>query len=178
MIAVLYLLLCWWLGRQYDQLTYSAYKDPLTGMYNRRLVRRLFPKLQHLTDRRGGKLALFLIDVDNFKLINDTYGHLTGDQVLVHVGRKLQESVRSSDYVIRWGGDEFLVIVPFTNDSVMREIQERLVQNVTSNPPESAPVAISAGYAVYPDEGSQFTELLSVADHKMYTSKLQPLAQI
>jgi diguanylate cyclase (GGDEF)-like protein len=171
-VAAFYLFFGWWLGKQYDKVKYLSEKDLLTESYNRRFVMDIFPKLKSLSDRKAQKLIIFLIDVDDFKSINDQFDHATGDHVLQLISSTLKKVFRDSDYIIRWGGDEFLGIIPCTDESGMNELQIRLHNelNTLSNM-VSADVSVSVGYATYPDEGIGLNDLIKIADRKMYSDK-------
>lgn len=173
LVSVFYLYLGWRIGQQYDKVKYLSEKDLLTGSYNRRFVMDIFPKLKSLSDRKGQKLIIFLIDVDDFKSINDQYDHAMGDRVLQQISSTIKKVFRESDYIVRWGGDEFLGIVPCTDESGMNELQIRLHKelNRLSNM-ISAEISVSVGYATYPDEGKELNELIKIADRKMYSDKL------
>lgn len=171
-VLAFYLYIGWWLGKQYDKVKYLSEKDLLTESYNRRFVIDIFPKLKSLSDRKIQKLVVFLIDVDDFKSINDLYDHETGDRVLQMISSTLKKALRDSDYIIRWGGDEFLIILPCTDESGMNELQIRLHNelNTLSNM-VSADISVSVGYATYPDEGTELNDLIKIADRKLYSDK-------
>lgn len=171
-VSAFYLAFGWWLGTQYDKVKYLSEKDLLTESYTRRFVMDMFPKLRSLSDRKGQQLILFLIDINNFKSINDQHDHAMGDRVLQLIANTLKSIFRESDYVVRWGGDEFLVILPCTVESGMQELQSRLhyeLSALSSLVPMT--VTVSAGYAVYPNEGRGLDDLIKIADRKMYTNK-------
>lgn len=171
-VSAFYLFFGWRLGKQYDKVKYLSEKDLLTESYNRRFVMDIFPKLMSLSDRKMQKLIIFLIDVNDFKSINDKYDHAMGDRVLQLISSSLKKAFRDSDYIVRWGGDEFLGIFPCTDESGMNELQIRLHNelNTLSNM-VSADVSVSVGYAVYPDEGNDLNDLIQIADRKMYIDK-------
>jgi diguanylate cyclase (GGDEF)-like protein len=171
-VSAFYLVFGWWLGKQYDKVKYLSENDLLTESYNRRFVMDIFPKLKRLSDRKAQKIIIFLIDVDDFKSINDQYDHATGDRVLQLISSTLKKVFRDSDYIVRWGGDEFLGIFPCTDVSGMHELQIRLHNelNALSNM-VSANVSVSVGYATYPDEGIRLNDLIKIADRKMYSDK-------
>lgn len=171
-VAACYILFGWWLGKQYDKVKYLSEKDLLTESYNRRFVVELFPKLKHLSQRRAQKLIIFLLDVDDFKSINDQHDHAMGDHVLQLISNTLKHMLRDSDYIVRWGGDEFLIILPNLDEPEMKQLQNRLhcelkpLSNVVS-----LDVSVSIGYAIYPDEGTELNDLIKIADKKMYSDK-------
>ncbi len=163
--------------------------DPLTGVLNRR---RLEPWLHHadlalLPDAQGSKpLAVLMLDLDDFKRCNDRWGHEAGDLLLQAFARALRESVRASDLAVRYGGDEFVVILVGAGRKTALEVLGRLqVAMAASRPllPEpirgpngdgaAAPVSLtfSAGVALYPEHGRSFKELLRLADQALYEAK-------
>jgi diguanylate cyclase (GGDEF)-like protein len=176
--AIILGLLGCFFGRRYDKVKTSAEKDTLTDVYNRRYVQDHFPRWTRLSDRRGQKLIVFIIDVDFFKTINDIHGHVMGDEVLQVIAKVLTLMVKTHDLVVRWGGDEFLVIMPCSCSTLseaerieqqfMKELHQRLGE---------LPVQVSAsvGYAVYPDESSNLSELLVIADKWLYKQKARVL---
>lgn len=106
----------------------SAYQDPLTQVMNRASMEQALPREIGLAQRHGAPLALLVIDVDYFKAINDNYGHLVGDQVLCKVAQIIQDCLRSTDLVYRYGGDEFVVCLPSTPLDSAMEVAERIRQ--------------------------------------------------
>lgn len=111
------------------------------------------------------------MDVDNFKNINDTYSHVTGDRVLCQLSSMLAKAAGKYDYVARWGGDEFIVIVPYTDEEGARALRRRHGNALSISLEElKTHVYLSAGYAVCPDLG----ELLRLADKRMYEQKCKP----
>ena len=157
------------------QLERQANHDQLTGLPRRHLLADRLRQAMHRADRTGEKLALVFIDLDNFKYINDTLGHGVGDQLLVEVAQRLNQSVRGSDTVARQGGDEFVLLL---NDhgSVAGLISqlERLV-DVIGQPlvlaGRALQVGASLGVALYPQDGNDADTLLKHADVAMYAAK-------
>lgn len=163
----------WWLGEQYDAAQYAAVRDSLTNLYNRRQIYVQFPKLAAKALRKKAKLDCWVIDVNDFKSINDTSGHQAGDVVLVHIARALQRMAGPHDLVARWGGDEFVLISPFSDkssrasvarlDDLMIELSIKLKKNIT----------VTVGRAVFPDDASTIDELIRAADRNLYCSKME-----
>lgn len=124
--------------------------DALTGLYNRRFATEIFIKLKDHADRYKTPLSILMIDIDKFKVINDTYGHEKGDEVLIRLAKLLREIVRASDFIVRWGGEEFLVILPNTDllgASVAAEKIRAQVENLKVPPIER--ITVSIGVASY-----------------------------
>jgi two-component system cell cycle response regulator len=160
-----------------QRLLQLATSDPLTGLFNRGYVDdRLSIELSRA--RRYGKLlTIAVIDADRFKMLNDTHGHSAGDLVLRKIGEMLRESFRQSDTVGRYGGEEFVVIMPETDIEVAQRKLETLRELMASTPIELAPreekvqVTISAGLASFPQDGEDAAKLFALADERMFQAK-------
>jgi diguanylate cyclase (GGDEF)-like protein len=155
-----------------NRLQKYAIHDAVTGLRNHRYFQvRLRDELKR-SERSGVPTALLLLDLDNFKRVNDRFGHAVGDQVLRQVGQVLERSARASDVVCRYGGEELAVILPETAATDAMMVAERLRKAVEQlGEPASQPVTISVGVANYPDHASHSDELISVADAAMYQAK-------
>ena len=166
------LIIAFLFGKQYDQVKFYSERDSLTGLYNRRFVTSAFPNVLSKVDKRNEKLSVLLLDCDNFKVINDTYGHIQGDQVLGEVSTLLLSKISKEDIAVRWGGDEFLLIVPNADEAKVRGILERFKREL-SNISEKLQIdiSVSGGFAVYPDEAKTLDELIQAADTKLYLLK-------
>jgi len=157
------------------RLEHLAHYDYLTKIPNRSL---LFDRVEHLiarSERDKLTFALFYIDLDDFKLFNDTKGHAYGDQVLIEVATRLKKSIRNSDTVARIGGDEFILVLEnITDKSYIKIMLETLNQTLKTDfivDDESIDVSCSIGVAIYPEDGKKIDELLSIADNAMYKIK-------
>jgi diguanylate cyclase (GGDEF)-like protein/PAS domain S-box-containing protein len=109
-----------------DELRQEAYQDPLTGLGNRRFIESAIWRALEVREARSMSPGLLFIDIDNFKSINDSYGHAAGDEVLKMVARTIRHNLRSTDSVGRWGGDEFLVLIPEVQGDRLASIAEKL----------------------------------------------------
>lgn len=152
-----------------------AYYDQLTGVANRALFYVLAEKFLRAAERNQEMLGLMFIDVDNFKQINDTYGHEAGDRVLVQVAEVLTASTRRNDVVARYGGDEFLILLPKIAEAgnykvVMSKILQAKHDAVVCNG-FSVPISISVGVSFFPKDGNSIDQLIVKADHAMYAAK-------
>jgi diguanylate cyclase (GGDEF)-like protein len=177
-----YTIFGWWLGKQYDIARFYSDKDSLTKVYNRRFIFETLSKLIGKCDRykivkkreiKNKSLCLFVIDVDQFKKINDTYGHVKGDLVLKCVADVLMHSIRKTDFVGRWGGDEFIIIAPFVEKSMVPIITKRIEAELENLSNElQLNVTLSIGIAIYPEDTKSIEELIKIADNRMYEAKL------
>jgi diguanylate cyclase (GGDEF)-like protein len=146
--------------------------DSGTGLLNKRWWEELAPREAAQAVRSGSNIALLLVDLDDFKDVNDTFGHAIGDAVLSHVGKALASSVRSGDAAIRLGGDEFLVMMRDCVESQGLRAAEALrgaISRVTASAPRG--LTASVGVAVFPDHGATLDEVLGAADEAMYEAK-------
>ncbi|MBA2545815.1 MAG: GGDEF domain-containing protein [Solirubrobacterales bacterium] len=148
-----------------------AERDPLTGVGNYRLLSERFPAEIQRHELRRHPLALIVIDMDDFKRINDEHGHQYGDRVLQEVAGALMGSVRSSDIVVRHGGDEFSVVCPETGEASAGELAERLQQAIAKLTVEGRPLGATTGHAVYPQDAESLNTLLAHADEVLRASK-------
>lgn len=160
-----------------DQLKRMAYQDSLTGLPNRLLLADRLSQSIELAKRSGTKVALLFIDLDNFKVVNDSLGHNVGDTLLGLVAERLQSSLRRSDTIARTGGDEFVVICPDVNDAgEVAEVAEKLIHRLAE--PfwlDHTPMRIGAsiGVALFPGDGEDLTTLMRAADTAMYRAKAE-----
>lgn len=147
-----------------------AMVDPLTGLYNRRFAEQRLAAEVARSSRRGHSLTVLSMDLDKFKHINDTYGHLAGDLVLQEFAARLSKAVRGSDLVVRMGGDEFLVILPDCRAEEVGRILARLKDIEANIGGRRIPVEYSAGWHEY-EQGEQPEELLAASDKALYANK-------
>ncbi len=150
-----------------------AYKDPLTGLRNRRyLEERLAEEIDRSRRAPDGVFSVLLVDLDEFKAINDTFGHAEGDRILIWVARFLERNVRDHDIVCRTGGDEFVILLPNAGEEGSALLVSRLRAALeAANAGRINAVGLSIGAATWPDNGSSAERLLESADMAMYQSK-------
>jgi diguanylate cyclase (GGDEF)-like protein len=146
-------------------------RDPLTGVGNYRMLTVRVPQELRRHRRYGHSLALFVIDLDDFKRINDSYGHQRGDAVLQDVGLALMAGVRDHDIVVRQGGDEFAVVAPETDRIAADQLGDRLTLAVGRISADSNPVGCSMGVARFPEDADTLEGLLAVADARLRGAK-------
>ena len=154
-----------------------AYRDPLTNLPNRLLFNDRLELTIADSERNAKKFALIVIDIDRFKDINDTYGHNIGDELLLFVGKKIEESLRKSDTIARFGGDEFLLLIPAINSKDDTITVAEKILNTFKNKfilsGYKLNVTISMGIAIYPHDGKDSNTLFKNADSAMYQVKEQ-----
>lgn len=159
-----------------ETLRLQSIRDPLTGLFNRRYMEESLEREIHRARRAGSPLGLMIVDIDYFKKFNDTYGHEAGDQVLRSVGRLFQESLRGEDIPCRFGGEEFVLILPGASlESSMNKAEDlrRRIEGlrVEHGGQRLASLSISAGIAVVPDHGFEREALFQAADAALYAAK-------
>ncbi|CBL43830.1 hypothetical protein HDN1F_02470 [gamma proteobacterium HdN1] len=151
-----------------------AHYDPLTGLANRVLLVDHFDSALALAQRHSLPLALMFMDLDRFKIINDTLGHSVGDEVLIHVAKQFKTSIRDEDTVARRGGDEFVFIFPGINSQQARNVAQKLSRSISEpfrSEHQELNITSSIGIAMYPDDGGDFETLARKADVAMYRAK-------
>lgn len=159
-----------------SRLSELATLDPLTGQFNRRETERILQEEVARAERYGRPLAVLWVDVDHFKTVNDTWGHAVGDEVLKTICERLAESIRTVDTLGRFGGEEFIVVLPEMAVAEAWEVAERLRGKVSDEPVTTTvgdplTLTISIGVAGYPDHASSSDELCNMADKAMYQAK-------
>lgn len=159
-----------------ESLRNQATRDSLTGLYNRRFLQEFFESELSRSARRHKPIGILMLDVDHFKKLNDNFGHDAGDAVLSELGRLLLQVLRSEDILCRYGGEEFVILLPETDLpeslSVAAKIHERLhAVDMKSGSLVIGRVNVSIGAACYPDHGRTQDELIKAADEALYSAK-------
>ncbi len=162
----------------FDEVLMNTMIDELTGIYNRRFFETAFRKEFNRARRHGHTLCLLMIDVDNFKSYNDRNGHAAGDEALRKVGALFRSTFRSEDSPCRYGGEEFVVLLPETRTEQARLVGERLVQAAAALELSTGPVTLSGGVAEYPEHATEANTLFLQADAALYRAKLAGKNQI
>ncbi len=162
----------------HQALQFQAEHDPLTSLWNRGAIFKVMEKEAHRSRRTGKSLGIVMADLDHFKEINDSYGHLIGDAILKETGSRLAGAVRSYDWVGRYGGEEFLIIVPGCNATGLAASAERLRNSVSGSPFETKvgklSVTVSLGAVVAESNRMETLDcetLLRAADEALYAAK-------
>ncbi|MCP4118844.1 MAG: GGDEF domain-containing protein [Desulfobacteraceae bacterium] len=160
----------------HERIKYMAFHDPLTGLLNRRFMEKILEREFQRSRRYRSDLAVIFLDLDKFKVINDSFGHDQGDAALIHVADALMANKRKMDVAVRFAGDEFVVILPDTDQFKARQYIDRVRRCLDCHPVKTAGnsfhVRLSSGVASALEEGiSSFKELLKRADYRLYGAK-------
>jgi len=161
-----------------ETLRNQAIRDPLTGLFNRRYLEEVLEQEISRAERNNQQIGVIMIDIDHFKRYNDTYGHEAGDAVLSELGRFLERSLRGGDTPCRYGGEEFMVLLPGASlESALlkaERLREEVKQlNVQHRDRSVGAITLSLGVACYPDQGSTGEGLLRAADQALYQAKVE-----
>lgn len=159
-----------------EQVEVLAAHDGLTGLYNHRIFYKLLEEELNRVDRHERPLSLLLIDIDHFKLVNDTHGHLTGDAVLIELSRMLKDMIRDIDLIFRYGGEEIAVLLPETDLEKAFQIAERIRNVIASHAFDSRNVeglviSVSIGISSFSEQHNNAEILVDAADKAMYRAK-------
>ncbi len=158
-----------------DQLIYLAERDALTGLYNRHRFNEELSRMTAQAARNGSRVALFFFDLDEFKYINDTFGHRAGDAMLIRVAGEVAGQIRRNEILARLGGDEFAILVPDVTDDMVRVLADRVTQSIAhvsfQFEGRSLRLTTSLGIAIFPDHAEQVEDLIARADTAMYQAK-------
>jgi diguanylate cyclase (GGDEF)-like protein len=163
-------------ARMYETARKLADRDPLTGFFNHRYLHERLSEEVVRAVRTRRPLSVVMLDLDDFKLVNDTFGHLYGDRVLTHVAELIRSALRASDVAARYGGDEFALILPETDHADAGIVAERILEVFRQSPfaadgRQAFPVGASIGIATHPINGRSATELIAAADQGLYAAK-------
>ncbi|MDQ7056865.1 MAG: bifunctional diguanylate cyclase/phosphodiesterase [Persephonella sp.] len=164
-------------------LEYYATRDPLTELYNQRVFWELAGYEVGRAKRYNYKFSMLVMDIDNFKIVNDTYGHEFGDKFLIKVANLFEKSIRPGDVVARYGGDEFVMLLPQTDENGAFTVAKRILENagnffITTPDGRNITPKFSVGIATYPDHAVDVKELFAIADEMMYKAKQSGKGQI
>lgn len=158
-----------------DQLVYLAERDALTGLYNRHRFNEELARLTADVARQSSRVALLFFDLDDFKYINDTFGHRAGDAMLIRVAGEVGGQVRRNEIFARLGGDEFAILVPDISDDMLRVLADRITRSIESVrflfEGQNLRLTSSLGIAIFPDHADNAEDLIARADTAMYQAK-------
>jgi len=154
----------------------QSVRDHLTGLFNRRYMEETLERELLRASRKHLSLGIIMLDVDDFKRFNDTYGHAAGDALLRELGKMLLENVRGEDIPTRYGGDEFIIVLPDASVDVTRERAELILENahhfhIQFERKTLEAITLSLGVAVFPEDCSTSTAILKAADDALYRAK-------
>ncbi len=164
-------------SQQHAETKAHALTDPMTGLPNARSLQMHFEKEMGRASRTDGIIQVLVMDLDGFKAVNDTFGHKVGDRMLREVGQVISEQLRDYDFLSRYGGDEFVAVIPGADNDVVRELCSRIEKAVcdlkleVEAVGEFASVGVSLGAACFPHEGTTFDQMIVAADKAMYLRK-------
>jgi diguanylate cyclase (GGDEF)-like protein len=160
-------------AHHFESAKQLAYLDGLTGIFNRRFFEMRIVEELERANRYKSQLSVIMLDIDNFKRLNDEFGHLLGDEVLRQVSAILQQHLRKGDVVCRFGGEEFAVLLPQANSESAMEVADKLRRAIEAFhfPGVPRPVTVSAGTAHFPEFGETRDEVVSAADSALYLAK-------
>ncbi|QEP42447.1 diguanylate cyclase [Ectothiorhodospiraceae bacterium BW-2] len=163
--------------RLMDTLRESTLIDPMTGLNNRRFLEEYSDTIIATANRRQSRVSVLMLDLDYFKKVNDTYGHDAGDKVLKALAQIFRNSVRASDLVIRYGGEEFIILLQDSNSDMGEQVAEKVRANVEAHlftiPGAELKKTISVGVADFPDDSDTFWQTIKFADVALYQAKDQ-----
>jgi two-component system, cell cycle response regulator len=165
------------LSTKYETALYAAITDKLTGLYNQAYFKHYLNFEIKRCNRQNQTLALLLIDIDDFKLVNDTFGHLAGDQLLEDLAEIIKKNIREIDLAVRYGGEAFAIVLPYVDKPHTQGVAERIRAVIsaqkfrdTSNETDKA-VTVSMGIAIYPEHAKTVRDLINNADKALYCAK-------
>lgn len=159
-----------------EKLRDTSLRDGMTGLYNRRFLEEVIEKIMSLANRNKETYAVLMLDVDFFKMVNDTYGHDTGDKVIVALAKILKSSIRDSDLAIRYGGEEFLILLSNATDDGIMQVANKIHSGFAAlsfdvGSSEKLKKTISIGIARFPTDGDTIWKCIKYADTALYEAK-------
>lgn len=163
-------------AKNFEKIEELTIRDDLTCLYNTRFFHEMLDREIKRSKRKQRELSLIFIDMDHFKEVNDTYGHLCGSKLLKEVANVIIDSVRNIDVPIRYGGDEFVIILPETNKIQASQVANRILENLRAfdflkEEQLNLKLTASVGFATYPDDAKDKDDLIRKADNAMYSVK-------
>lgn len=162
--------------REWKTLRAHAITDPLTGLFNRRFLADMLSRQIGRASHSGETLSIVMMDLEGFKSINDRLGHLAGDRVLVRTAAVIRDSLRPGDFACRWGGDEFVAVLPQVDLLGSLAVAERIRKNTSESslpPRRGLKLGLYYGASSFPYDGKSIDELIHSADHRLYQFREQ-----
>lgn len=165
-------------SQKHDEAKEHAMTDPMTFLPNARSLKIQFDKEVARASRTGSSFQLMMLDLDRFKAVNDSFGHKVGDEMLKAIGRVIKGQLRDYDFLARYGGDEFVALIPETDPAAVTDLCERIERAVAEfslpvDDKRSASVGVSLGASGYPKNGETFDQMIVAADNAMYDRKIK-----
>ncbi|NOR58708.1 MAG: diguanylate cyclase [Sulfurimonas sp.] len=159
-----------------EKLKDTSLRDGMTGLYNRRFLEEVIDKIMHQATRSKETYSVLMLDVDFFKMVNDTYGHDVGDRVIVEIGKVLKENIREADLAIRYGGEEFVVMLHNASDEGTQEVAKKIhsafgALSFDVGTGETLRKTMSIGIAKFPEDGDTIWKCIKFADTALYVAK-------
>jgi diguanylate cyclase (GGDEF)-like protein len=163
-------------SRYLSRIKKMSITDEYTGLYNARYLHEILPGLMHQADQKGTSVAVGFIDIDDFKRVVDSYGHLAGSKVLKEIGQTISESLGKDDLLIKYGGDEYILLLPGRGKDAALKISKTILKKIRNtsyllDEDVSVKLTASIGLAIYPDDAPTSKDLLLRADDSMYKVK-------
>ncbi|WP_051585942.1 sensor domain-containing diguanylate cyclase [Caldanaerobius polysaccharolyticus] len=162
-------------AKLYREMTQKSITDPITKLYNRRYFTDIIKDIVEICQREDLNVSLIMIDIDYFKRVNDTYGHLIGDEVIKELASRIKMCTRGDDIVARYGGEEFVVVLPSLDEQQAYTIAERIRKEIAARPFTTSAgelhVTVSAGICEYPAKADSLERLIANADRALYMAK-------
>ena len=155
--------------RNLERIEYLSYRDQLTGLYNRRFFEE---ELKRLDNKRNLPLSIIMADVNGLKLVNDSFGHRIGDELLIKVADILRNTCRASEIISRIGGDEFVILLPNMTAKDTDSLIKRIIENSKLEKINSIDISVSFGYAIKEEEDEDVIDILNHSENEMYKRKL------
>ncbi|MDA3907960.1 MAG: GGDEF domain-containing protein [Sulfurimonas sp.] len=159
-----------------EKLRDTSLRDGMTGLYNRRFLEEVIDKIMHQAHRSKDTYSVLMLDVDFFKMVNDTYGHDVGDRVIVEIGKVLKDNIRDSDLAIRYGGEEFVVMLHNASDEGTQEVAQKIhdvfgALSFDVGTGETLRKTMSIGISKFPIDGDTIWKAIKLADTALYVAK-------
>jgi diguanylate cyclase (GGDEF)-like protein/PAS domain S-box-containing protein len=152
-----------------EKISYMSFHDILTGLYNRAFLEE---EMQRLDTKRQLPIGMIMADLNGLKLVNDAYGHLVGDEMLKSVARILEKSCRKEDIIARWGGDEFIILLPQTSEKVVNSVYRRIKRGCEGAYVKDVPISLALGFALKNNISRNLDDVIKEAENNMYKQKL------